>query len=184
MHPDIASLRGVRQGDPLGPLLFALTAQFILAEAKTCGIEAKAFLDDGTFTTQEAYSSDALHRLQTCLARIQAAATEFGMTLQLTKCLLLWFHASPVPDELRTWAEANGIEIETKAARILGSPVGASQVAREQLLQKMLKPHDKLLFCARPKFNLIFPKTDEETPLSQSLSKNLLRHTNTKKKLH
>ena len=40
IDPDLASLKGVRQGDPLGPLLFAVAAHFILEEAERFGLEA------------------------------------------------------------------------------------------------------------------------------------------------
>jgi hypothetical protein len=46
----------VRQGDPLGPLLFAVAAHFILEEAAAQGLDSRAYLDDGIFTTPEPFT--------------------------------------------------------------------------------------------------------------------------------
>ena len=107
------STSGVQQGDPLGPLLFALTLSELL---KIIYIPEDIpmniwYLDDGTLIGPRVVLADIL-------ARIQSQGAQFGLLLNKNKCEVYWPSGSP-----------EFIEFPTEVTRLregvtlLGSPV-------------------------------------------------------------
>ena len=80
----IPSESGVQQGDPLGPLLFALALQPTLRELSTRrtagGLQLIfSYLDDCCLAGEQRSVADAYHRLR-------ASAAQIGLTLNASKC--------------------------------------------------------------------------------------------------
>ncbi len=122
----------MRQGDPLGPLLFAVAAHFILEEAAAQGLDSRAYLDDGIFTTPEPFTvATSLPRMKEFYSRVRPTARKYGMDLQFAKCKGLWLSGATVPKELAEWTDEIGLRIETRASVLLGSPVGRDPAAIE-----------------------------------------------------
>jgi hypothetical protein len=75
---------GVQQGDPLGPLLFALVLQPLLNKLKeTCGVELTSFLDDLTIVS----SADTARE---CLDILILEGPTYGLTVSLAKTTVWW----------------------------------------------------------------------------------------------
>ena len=114
----LSSQVGVQQGDPLGPLLFALTLQPILAEIATkCDklVVNRWYLDDGVIAGEAAEVSKAL-------SIVREVGPMIGLELNLRKCELY----SSNSDMLRELFPA---EIVCKSAEacfsLLGAPIGS-----------------------------------------------------------
>ena len=90
----ISSSSGVRQGDPLSMLLFAIALADVVRESGVLtdfdGVEAVAIVDDLTLVLSPAWVEDNLIERATDLVdRLAAAAAPWGMRLARHKCHLL-----------------------------------------------------------------------------------------------
>jgi Reverse transcriptase (RNA-dependent DNA polymerase) len=111
----LASEMGVQQGDPLGPLLFALTIQPILVKVQQeCQLDFfRWYLDDGTIGGNVAEVANATRIIQQECARI-------GLQMNEAKCQVWWptlgrqFAAFPTMQHIH---DASGVVL-------LGGPVG------------------------------------------------------------
>ena len=81
----ILSMSGVQQGDPLGPLLFSLVVLELMdAVGPVDDLQLCLwYLDDGTFIGTR-------HAVSKLLCSIVSKGADFGLTLNLKKCEILW----------------------------------------------------------------------------------------------
>ena len=104
---------GVQQGDPLGPLLFALALRALVNEIGNVEgvISNKWYLDDGMIAGTKA-------AVQRVLSMMQTATVSNGLSLNLAKCELFSKNdLSEFPPECRKCTEPN--------MEILGAPIGS-----------------------------------------------------------
>ncbi|CAI7867122.1 unnamed protein product, partial [Closterium sp. NIES-54] len=112
----LTSARGVRQGDPLGPLLFAASIQQHLRRVATEHPEVRvlAYADDITLIGPATATLDALKVLTPLLA-------QDGLTCNLRKSSA--WSSSPIEgNEL-----PEGLPLTHEGVRVLGSPVGSQR---------------------------------------------------------
>jgi len=140
----VDSCEGVQQGDPLGPLLFCLTVQPLLA---LCSCEFKVgFLDDFTL-------GDHPLTVSREVARLEERASDLGLKMNFSKCEIISGPSSNVPPD----GLSNFRRVEVDQAILLGSPLSGKGSMDESLdsrirsLQaassrlRLLQAHDALL---------------------------------------
>ena len=126
-HHSITSEAGVQQGDPLGPLLFALTLKPVIHriadEVATLGMNAW-YLDDGFLVGRR-------DDLESVLKILEEEYPPRCLSLQKEKC-----HFYPPANlPMRSESTLLGIPIErTKDLVLLGSPIGSEKMRVETLL--------------------------------------------------
>ena len=137
---------GVKQGDPLGSLLFALSVKAMYVEAvvsdPTGSISAVAFLDDCTLVGPPDM------RLINALSVLKRLAQEGGLEMNMSKTKFLWLHSEggrthsdpPISPEVKTKLDELGMsDIEVGAAWILGAPIGSNEGKRKALVESAVK---------------------------------------------
>lgn len=121
LYPGITSSQGVRQGDPLSSLLFALAIQPVYEAlvTKHVGVHASAILDDVTLVG----TPDELVEAYDTLTR---EALKIGLQIQPGKCQFIYFHdqLSPLPSTVHSFMQSHQIPYYHEAAIILGAPIG------------------------------------------------------------
>jgi hypothetical protein len=130
----IESSNGVRQGDPLAALLFALAMHGVYAQvAKVCRSGCFAYSDD----------SHGVGWLEECWHAWEALPTllgPLGLRLNAAKCELTCFHIDALQHardiEALAAFRAAGVVINTSALKVLGCVVGASDAVTAQGLHQ------------------------------------------------
>ncbi|KAL0213722.1 hypothetical protein P9112_005906 [Eukaryota sp. TZLM1-RC] len=125
----LSSSSGVKQGDPLGPLLFCLSIHPILLQTQEMfpSLKMIAYVDDVVFTGDLNFVKEAF----VCFKEL---FTKIGLRLNLLKCVLL--SNSPVSTIV------DGIEIQAKlnsnnAIRHVGSFLGNNEEITNKLFDKL-----------------------------------------------
>lgn len=115
----LLSTQGVQQGDPLGPLLFALALHPIaLKIAAECTLDLHAwYLDDGTIAGDTLEVAEALRI-------IQDDGPIRGLHLNIAKTELFWPSFDPRRDVAGTFPAA--ISQPVVGVKILGGPVSSN----------------------------------------------------------
>ena len=94
LYPGITSSQGVRQGDPLSSLLFALAIQPVYEAVvnEHVNLQASAILDDITLV-------GAPDELVCAYETLTREALKIGLHIQPNKCQFIYFHdqLSPLP---------------------------------------------------------------------------------------
>ena len=121
----IQSSCGVQQGDPIGPLLFALALNTLVAKINaSCSLSIHIwYFDDGTLVGCKADLLKALNILST-------EGKQYGFEVNFEKCELFWpsdTDLSEFPCEIK--------RIPTAGVELLGSHIGCPE-SQEQFLQK------------------------------------------------
>ena len=120
----LTSAEGVKQGDPLGALLFALSMKLIYDKAvqsdSSGSISAIAFLDDCTLIGLPG------KQLIKAFEVLKKAAKEGGLEVNISKTKFLWLHEDQydLPPDLVTELTQMNMEIERGATMLLGAPIG------------------------------------------------------------
>ena len=128
----IQSQEGCQQGDPEGPALFYDTIQDLVNQMVSQ--YNVWYLDDGNL-------SDHYRTVLEDLKRIIASADEYGLSLEKTKCYLIFLGncTESSKKRIKTLFEENfpGIKVKNhESLETLGSPMGAN--ARRVLLNKKM----------------------------------------------
>ncbi len=116
----LSSQTGVQQGDPLGPLLFALTLMETIAEIERLHpLLNKWYLDDGViFGTHETISKVIQILEGTSLSRL-------GLQLNAAKCELIWMKKEFARDDY--FPARFSHRIYNGDFTIVGTPIGSAQ---------------------------------------------------------
>ena len=130
----LRSKEGVQQGDPLGPLLFAMVIQSLVdaIRAKCPNLELnKWYLDDGVLAGPEA---DVLEAFKL----IQSLGPAMGMELNIKKNELIKF--SDLPDGFPKECERHFVNFD-----LLGAPIGDAVYCAEYMKTYTAKRVERLL---------------------------------------
>ena len=143
----LASAEGVRQGDPMAPLLFALSMHSIYGAVEAAGngqVKLVAVHDDLTIIGPPAVA------LQ-CHDTYKRLAASAGLHLQAAKSQALWLHGAMSQDHALA-LDREGIPI-VRNAIVLGSPIGDNPDQLQQLARAELEPYkDFFTYLVDPEF--------------------------------
>jgi hypothetical protein len=130
----ISSEEGVQQGDPLGPMLFALALHRLILDinARVPNLDLNCwYLDDGIIGG----TADQISRV---IALIDEHGPQSGLYLAQTKSELI-FHAPPVSDPFPTSFLRRYSDFD-----LLGTPIGSDSYVHDWLQRKVLKKCDSV----------------------------------------
>ena len=138
----LSSSEGVRQGDPLSSLLFALSVKklYIRASEVDPTVRSVAIQDDVYFLGKPQSTLD-------CALELQRIAKPGGLQLQLHKCAMVWMHSTPLPTSLTQQLSALGIPINSTAIKLLGTPMGRDTKAVAAMIVDIAKEHEQLFLA-------------------------------------
>ena len=144
------SYEGVKQGDPLGSLLFALSMKSIYDAAVqsdcTLNTSAIAYLDDCTLVGLPDM------RLINSFKILKEKALAGGLEINTSKTKFLWLHDQnplSIPIEVSNALKELKIEIEYGATMILGAPIGTDKEKMKQLAIKSVKDQERFFELIR-----------------------------------
>ena len=140
----ITSKQGVRQGDPLSPLLFCVYMREVLQQvSETSGVKAYGFFDDIRLVGTPRQLMKALEQLQTTLPAILSQ-------LNTSKSHFVYFHdhLTPLSEEVRRVLSDSNIEYHHEWAQAVGAVVGRDDDAIRRGVASILREsgaHDAFL---------------------------------------
>lgn len=129
--PSLQSSQGVRQGDPLGSLLFALSVKQLYNKSVQGldSLSAMAIHDDFTVVGEP-------EQVMQVFDRVCQLSDTTGLKVKAQKCQFIYFHgtAHPLAPSVTAQLHQHNIPIRDKAATVLGSVVGIDHNAMAQEL--------------------------------------------------
>ncbi|KAL3680581.1 hypothetical protein R1sor_023537 [Riccia sorocarpa] len=180
--------RGVRQGCPLAPLLFAMTTHPLmraLREAERQGLIQGLNIGDGRTLLHQLFVDDTgicITAEESQFDKLREVIREFeiasGACLNLQKSLVMQLRPGVVP----TWMDQVGCEIATPGRSFVylgvttSSPINEKNIAAE-IVQKLMKKlkHWSNRFLSWPAKTLLLKHVLAATPLYQLLSVGLCK---------
>lgn len=160
VQPDeLQSSEGVKQGDPLGALLFALSMKPIYDHAVECDptdtTTAVAYLDDCTLVGLPDMN------LIRSFIQLKEKARAGGLEVNMDKTKFLWLHSdgTQLPETVIDALHELNLKIEYGAVKILGAPIGTDVKKMQRIATETVKGHERF-------FNLIRSK---HMPLQEAL---------------
>ena len=141
----IDSVQGVKQGDPVSSLLFALTIQsaFAAAVVGLPNVTAVAYLDDLQIIGDPKSVLQAYDRLLDSLPHI-------GLTINPSKSACLWPSVDQEPPpSLSVDLGIRNIPLRTGFMEIMGGPVGFDELAIERWCFEQVRAHDSFFHLLR-----------------------------------
>ena len=134
----IESAQGVKQGDPLGAVLFSLSMNPLYAGCwDDDNVLKVAIMDDGNLVGRFLQVVAAFDRFANSLDGT-------GLEMRRNKCGILWPHSSPVPELLTAEAATRGIAIHLGAMPTLGAIVGFDAALISQWLNTKVQKQKPL----------------------------------------
>jgi hypothetical protein len=146
----LPSAAGIQQGDPLGPLLFALAVQPVARELKDLGLDLCVFyLDDGVLAGD-------LRTVARALQLVQTRCSAIGLALNIKKCELILPGADTDEDPAGLFPRALLVDTETGEDRVLaggcfellGAAVGDKDFCEAYAQEKVDKANKLLVQLA------------------------------------
>ena len=133
----LQSSQGVRQGDPLGPLLFSAALQPALRQAAQCPVElCFSYLDDVVIAGRADVVASSLAALQT-------TAAAAGLVLEPTKCELVAVAGNRSAVDFSLFPA--GFAVKGAAFDLLGAPIGDSEYCTQATLSDKVQKAGKVL---------------------------------------
>ena len=164
--PPLWSMAGVRQGDPLGPLLFALVLQAVLLKVRSDHPDAPAlaYLDDGTIMARvDAGVAACRTFIAECAPHNLFPANHKCLTYSRTPAL-----AASAAEALQFTHSADGVVV-------VGTPIGSDEFVRAHASSKA----DKAIELTGIMLDLPLAAQDKMLLLRMSLSRRLAHLTRT-----
>ncbi|MHB1956108.1 MAG: reverse transcriptase domain-containing protein [Sulfobacillus sp.] len=130
----IRSLNGVKQGETLGSLMFAVSMRRIYEEAASLHkdtVRLFAVMDDATFV------GPADHVLD-CVIRLCELLRQENLHVNYSKCCLLSHPSNPLPKRVTDWLSEHKVPLTTDATMLLGAPIGWDATKIKALLQTVV----------------------------------------------
>lgn len=132
----LSSDDGVQQGDPLGPLLFALTLHSLVVEVEALRPTLNRwYLDDGIIAGNHDQVSAALKVLQ------GEKAQKMGFFLNPTKCELIWLKKEHARDD--AFPQAFAQRTYDGNFDIVGTPIGDADHTTAYIRKQITQPTEK-----------------------------------------
>ena len=134
---------GSQQGDPLGPLLFALVLHcFVKVLQQLCHFSLW-YLDDGNLIVNKSQLTEVIKVLQ------GNEATEKGLFLNLSKCFIYSANLPEWAASIKYFDPECGKEKIVPSGNsgtvVLGTPIGSQKFVDEFIQQEIFLPLEKLL---------------------------------------
>ena len=128
----VSSSSGVKQGSPLSTLYFCTYLQPVLETLaeEFPGINIHAYIDDINLTSEDP------NQLTNAFKRLKALVASSNLALSAHKCV--WFGGilgKSIPEAL----QAEGVQTESQATKVLGAFIGEDDAISQKLLQKIGK---------------------------------------------
>ena len=135
---ELLFMLGVKQGDPFGSVLFDLSIEEDLRKAAAMdpSVTVLAMHDD-------AYLVGPPDRIRAVFEKFRSTAAKRGSIVNVPKCELLWFQKGRLPSDVEEWLAEENIRLQTKAAVILGAPIGVDPVAVSDIALVIADTHTK-----------------------------------------
>jgi hypothetical protein len=133
----IDSSNGVKQGDPLGSLSFAVSVKDIYAAVAEVSpnVTVLAILDDVTLIGPPEDVMKAVKRLE-------ELAKAAGLLIQAKKSVCFFFSDQQLPSSVEQFLRDKGIPIEREAGMLLGAPIGRNVEKIGSLLRNIVAEHE------------------------------------------
>lgn len=140
------SAEGVRQGDPLASLLFAVSMDQLYANARAAvppgAVECVAVLDDATFVGRPEHATRAMEAFM-------GVCEKEGLKINKGKCKVLMpqpkvntGEVQKMREAVERWSERSGVQVmEGQFAPTLGSVVGRDESGMKQWTMEQVKRH-------------------------------------------
>jgi hypothetical protein len=140
----LQSTSGVKQGDPLGSILFALSMKPIYKGALEItgdkSIQGKAFQDDMTLV------GPCDIRLVKALKKLKEGAEQGGLQINMKKTKLIWLHPTPfeatATASMQRELRAMGIEVITGCTKLLGACIGTEREKLRRMTNEIVDEHE------------------------------------------